>query len=167
MPNWLKMGIWEENIFSIQGMYRCKGVHSNPRSRIYLELITSGHWNHTISHTSYVIDSNVVLPDCRCYNRVFIRGTRGINLNEDTRRNGRSNWIILHKWRYIDTNKMYLRYPTSSTLLFQVIHQENYPQGIIQTIQDCPLSIIHSKWTRYCDSHNICRNVVNIIGEYY
>ena len=126
------------------------------RSRIHLELLTSGCWRHNTRHTTYVVDQQVGIPDYRHQNIVFIDSTRGRNLYEDTRRNGRSTWIIIHIRRYIDTDKIYIRYHTSRTLLVQGGNLENNPQGWIQPMQDWYLSTIYSKWSQDCNWHCIC-----------
>ena len=125
-----------------EGQFRARlvarGAHPNYRSRLHLELITSGHWPQTFRNTTYVVDQQVGLTEYRRWNIVFICSTIGRNLHEDTRRNVRSNWRELHVRVYFDTNKIYPRSLTSRMLLSQGIHQYNYPQIGTQAMNYLP-----------------------------
>ena len=130
-------------------------VQPNSSSRLHLELLISGHWRDTMCYTTHVVGQKVVIPDYRCWKGDFICSTRGRNLHEDTRKNERSTCRKLHIWRYVDTYKIYLCYCISSTLLVQGMHQVYEPQGVIQTMQEWPLSFIPSKWNQNCNIHCI------------
>ena len=119
-------------------------------------------------HTTCVVDQQLLLPDYRRWNSIFSHINRRINLHKDTKSNGRSTWRILYIQRYIDTDKIYLRYRISSMLLVWVIHQYNNPQGRVETMLDQSLLFIKSKWAQGYNFHSLhiwhtgnCRQTTN------
>ena len=97
------------------------------------------------------------LPYYIRWNSVYILSTRRRNLHEDTKKNGRSTWRILHVQINIYTYNIYLRSHKSRNFMVQVIHQDNDPQGRIRTMKYWYFPFILIKWTQDCNSYYIHR----------